>query len=63
MITRDDIQNIEIGGVDSTDYPDYCNAFIEYAEYLDGTELTDDDYEEINFNSDLVYKEVLAYLF
>ena len=31
---------IEIDGIDMTDYPDLCDAYISYAEWSDGTELT-----------------------
>jgi len=44
--------SIEVDGVDSGDYPDFADAFISYAEYEDGTELTYDEldafYDEYN---------------
>ena len=30
------------------DYPDFSDAFVSYAEFTDGTELTDDDYEVLH---------------
>ena len=39
------VQNIEFENVDPKDYPDFCDAFISYAEHQDGTPLTD---EELN---------------
>lgn len=30
------------------DYPDFCDAFISYAEWKDGTPLTDDELEKID---------------
>jgi hypothetical protein len=44
------ISNIELGGIDTKDYPDFCDAFIESAEY-NGVELTDAEIEELNCNS------------
>lgn len=36
----EDLENIEIDGVDSKDYPDFCDAYIAYAE-CNGIPLTD----------------------
>jgi len=58
----DKISNIELGGIDHDDYPDFCNAFIESAEY-DGVELTDAELEELNCNRDFVYDCVLNEIF
>jgi hypothetical protein len=58
----DKISNIELGGIDTSDYPDFCDAFIESAEY-NGVQLTDDELEELNCNSEFVYDCVLNQLF
>jgi hypothetical protein len=58
----DKITNIELGGIDTNDYPDFCDAFIESAEY-DGVELTDAELEELNYNREFVYDCVLKHLF
>ena len=58
----DKITNIELGGIDTNDYPDFCDAFIESAE-IDGVELTDAEIEELNCNSEFVYDCVLKHLF
>jgi len=45
------IKSIQIEDVDIKDYPDFCDAFISYAEYEDGTELAEEecyDYQENN---------------
>ena len=39
------VTNIELGGVDMKDYPDFCDAYVESAEKLDGTPLTDVELE------------------
>ena len=58
----DRISNIELGGIDTNDYPDFCDAFIESAE-IDGVELTDAELDELNCNSEFVYQCVLNELF
>ena len=58
----DKITNIELGGIDTNDYPDFCDAFIESAE-IDGVELTDEELYELNCNRDFVYQCVLNELF
>ena len=37
------IRSIEIEGIDRNDYPDFVDAYITYAEYEDGTPLTDEE--------------------
>ena len=58
----DKISNIELGGIDTNDYPDFCDAFIESAE-IDGVELTDAELDELNCNRDFVDQCVLNELF
>lgn len=55
------IKSLEVDGVDSTDYPDFCDAYICYAEW-EGTdiELTDDELTQLTEeNGDVVH--MLAY--
>ena len=43
------VVDVEIDGVDPTDYPDFCDAYFTYAVYEDtGEELTDTELEELN---------------
>ena len=50
-----DFTTLELDGVDRRDYPDFCDAYFSYAEYEDGTELTDDELEQLTEdNPDLV---------
>jgi|TARA_R110000851_G_scaffold302994_1_gene460492 hypothetical protein len=44
-IKFEEVTNIELGGVDMTDYPDFCDAYVESAEKLDGTPLTEVELE------------------
>ena len=42
-----DFSSIELDGIDHRDYPDYCDAYVSYAEFKDGTPLTDDQMDEL----------------
>lgn len=56
-----DYKSIEIEGVNTCDYPDFVDAYISYACWLDGTELTDDELDYITSElPDLVYEKALA---
>ena len=44
-IKFNEVTNIELGGVDMADYPDFCDAYVESAEKLDGTPLTEVELE------------------
>jgi hypothetical protein len=57
------ITNIEIDGINFKDYPDFCDAFISYAEYEDGTPLTDEELDELNADGDFVHEQVFNQLF
>jgi hypothetical protein len=39
-------ESIEVDGDDPSDYPDFSDAYIAYAEYEDGTPLTDAELEQ-----------------
>jgi len=56
------IDNIHVDGVDKNDYPDFCDAYISNADYK-GLEMTDDQLEQINKDSDFVYQAVINQLF
>jgi hypothetical protein len=51
--------SIEVEGIDTRDYPDFSDAYISYAEYHCGTELTELELDALNEDSDLVYNAVL----
>lgn len=56
------VDNIEVDGIDTRDYPDFVDAFISYAE-IDGVELTDEQLDELNDNYNFVYDCVINKLF
>ena len=51
------ITNVVLDGLHHWDYPDYCDAFIESADY-DGVEMTDEQLNELNEDYELVYELV-----
>ena len=56
------ITNVSVDGIDTSDYPDFCDAFIESAEY-NGKEMTEEMLDEINsdhldFVSECVYDQL-----
>jgi len=46
-VSKVNTNSIEIDGVDPSDRPDFADAYISYAEYEDGTPLTDGELEEL----------------
>jgi hypothetical protein len=43
-----DSRSIEIDGIDQRDYPDFSDAYISYAEFVDGTALNDLELDKLN---------------
>lgn len=56
------IENIELDGIDTNDYPDFCDAYICSATYM-GRDMTDAELDELNDDSDFVYECVQKHLF
>ena len=54
------IDNVVLGGVDTMDAPDFCNAYIESADY-DGRPMTDKEIESID--SDFIHEKVLEQIY
>ena len=53
------IDNIEIDGIDTKDYPDFCDAYYCYGLTLDGRELTDQELETLSMeNGELIHEEI-----
>jgi len=55
------ITSIVFEGIDYTDYPDYCDAYIVSAEY-DGSPMTDEQIDEINDDTDFLYELLIEHL-
>ena len=56
------IDNIKVDGIDTKDYPDFCDSFIASADY-DGKEMTEEQLDELNEDSDFVYECVHNHMF
>jgi hypothetical protein len=56
------INNIQLGGVDTKDSPDFTDAFIISADY-DSVEMSDKEIEELNNDSDFIHQCVQEQLF
>lgn len=55
------IDDIEVDGIDYSDYPDFCDAFIVGANY-DGKQMTDEQIDLLNDDLDFVHECVQGYL-
>jgi len=55
------IDNIEMDGIDTKDYPDFCDAFISSADY-NGVPMTEEQLDELNEDGDYVYGHIMDYL-
>jgi hypothetical protein len=56
------IDNIEVDDIDTSDYPDFCDAYISSADY-NGKPMTDEQLDKLNEDSDFVYQKVQELLF
>ena len=56
------VEGVEIDGINPRDYPDFCDAFILEATYK-GREMTDEELEALNEDSDFVYEQVMEHLY
>ena len=52
------IDNIEIDGIDTKDYPDFCDAYISSADY-DGKPMTDEQLDELNEDGDFQHECIM----
>ena len=58
--------DVEVDGIDTRDYPDFCDAFISEAWYKDTNgirELTETELDWLNEQHDFVYEQVQKWLF
>jgi hypothetical protein len=62
-ITMVDLDSLVVDGIDTRDYPDFCDAYFSGGCYLDGTELPDDLLEELSEDGDLVQEKIREILY
>ena len=55
------ITNVFVGGIDHEDYPDFCDAYIESADY-DNREMTEDELEILNQDGEFVLEKTYSQL-
>jgi hypothetical protein len=54
-----DLKSINIEGVDRQDYPDFCDAYISEAQWMnDGTELNDEELEQLTEENGCLVNEL-----
>jgi hypothetical protein len=53
------IDSIEIEGIDLNDFPDFCDAFISYAETNDGRQLTISELDLLTENNSSLINELI----
>jgi len=56
------ITNVTFDGIDHNDYPDYVDAYVVSAD-IDGRPMTEEEIDELNGDSDLVYDLLMDYLY
>lgn len=56
------IENIVWDGIDHSDYPDYCDAYITEATY-NGVPMDPDGIDLINEDRDFVYRKLMDHLY
>lgn len=57
------INSIRVDGIDMNDYPDFCDAYISYAEHGDGKPLTEEELEKLNEDKYLVNQSVINHIY
>ncbi len=62
VLDYDKLEGAVVAGINMRDYPDFCDAFIESATYQ-GREMTEEELEVLNENSDFVYEAVQSKLY
>ena len=61
-----EVADLEVDGIDTRDYPDFCDAYIADASILENgkwREATERELDELNNDSDLVYEQVENFLY
>lgn len=50
------VATIQVNGIDHSDYPDYANAYVDSAQYTDGTDLSFEELDQLQEQyPDVVY--------
>lgn len=52
----------ELDGIDSSDYPDFCDAYITGATWKNGLELTQQQLDDLSENQDVYQDLIQSYI-
>ena len=61
-IDKSKVDNIEVEGIDTKDYPDFVDAYIAGADY-NGVPMTEAQIEELNNDYDFLYDAITNAVF
>ena len=56
------ISNVFVGGIDMEDFPDFCDAYIESADY-DNREMTDEELDILNEDGSFISEHAHSQLY
>lgn len=56
------ISNVFVGGIDMEDFPDFCDAYIESADY-ENREMTDEELEILNEDGSFISEHAHSQIF
>lgn len=57
-----EISEVEVSGIDTSDYPDFCDAYIIRAVYK-GRKMSEKELDKLNSDPDFIYEAVLEHLY
>lgn len=55
--------NLEFDGINMSDAPDFCDAYITYAEHESGLPFSEDELDELNYDVAFVYNAVINHIY
>jgi len=61
-IDKSKVDNIDVEGIDTKDYPDFCDAYIASADY-NGVPMTEAQIEELNNDYEFLYDAITNAVF
>lgn len=62
MLDLAKISEVEVEGIDMSDFPDFCDSYISSASY-EGRELTEEELDKLNENRDYVYEQTIKWIY
>jgi len=58
-----DFKSLQVEGINYSDYPDFCDAYISGGYFVDGEPLDDEAIEKLNQDNDVIYSAVEKYIY